>query len=146
MVFGFATAFAGDWVLAVRCSPTGSTDFLRASDSSLSRMSSAEIVYQDYLVESELLSAEDHEAGAWILTFADWNYYFESNSLAVALKIKYEEGANVVFRPVVVRYDFDGVHEPVGKSIRRADTCFRGIFPAGFCMVGLDSFLFSQIR
>lgn len=106
--------------------------------------SSAEIVYQDYLVESELLSAEDHEAGAWIPTLYDWNYYFESNSLAVALKIKYEEGANVVFRPVVVRYDFDGVHEPVGKSIRRADTCFRGIFPAGFCMVGLDSFLFSH--
>ena len=105
--------------------------------------SSAEIVYQDYLAESELLSAEDHEAGAWILTLSDWNYYFESNSLAVALKIKYEEGANVVFRPVVVRYDFDGVHEPVGKSIRRAATCYSSVIPTGFCMVGLDSFLFA---
>ena len=28
MVFGFAAAFAGDWMLAVRCSPTGSTGFL----------------------------------------------------------------------------------------------------------------------
>lgn len=28
MVFGFAAAFAGDWKLAVRCSPTGSTGFL----------------------------------------------------------------------------------------------------------------------
>ena len=28
MVFGFAAAFAGDWMLAVRCSPTGSLGFL----------------------------------------------------------------------------------------------------------------------
>ena len=28
MVFGFAAAFAGDWMLAVRCSPTGSSGFL----------------------------------------------------------------------------------------------------------------------
>ena len=28
MVFGFAAAFAGDWMLAVRCSPTGSPGFL----------------------------------------------------------------------------------------------------------------------
>ena len=28
MVFGFAAAFAGDWMLAVRCSSTGSTGFL----------------------------------------------------------------------------------------------------------------------
>jgi len=28
MVFGFVAAFAGDWMLAVRCSPTGSAEFL----------------------------------------------------------------------------------------------------------------------
>ena len=105
---------------------------------------SGEIVYQDYLGESDLLSMQDHEAGAWILTLSDWNYYFESNSLAVAMKIKYEkDGTNLVFRPIVARYDFNGVHEPVDKSIRRADTCYRSVFPSGFCMVDLDSFLFS---
>lgn len=104
---------------------------------------SGEIVYQDYLAESELLSAEDREANAWILTSLDWNYFFESNSLAVAMKIKYEEGTNLVFRPIVVRYDFNAVHEPVGKSICRVSTCYRSVIPTGFCMVGLDSFLFS---
>ena len=29
---------------------------------------SGEIVYQDYLAESELLSAQDCEANAWVLT------------------------------------------------------------------------------
>ena len=105
---------------------------------------SGEIVYQDYLGESDLLSTQDREAKAWILTLTDWNYYFESNSLALAMKIKYEkDGTNLVFRPIVARYDFNGVHEPVDKSIRRADTCYRSVFPSGFCMVDLDSFLFS---
>jgi len=105
---------------------------------------SGEIVYQDYLAESELLSAQDREANAWILNLFDWNYYFESNSLAVAMKITYEnDETNLVVRPIVARYDFNGVHEPVGKSIRRADTCFSSAIPAGFCMVGLDSFLFA---
>lgn len=105
---------------------------------------SGEIVYQDYLAESELLSAQDCEANAWILTSFDWNYFFESNSLAVAMKIKYEKDeTNFVVRPIVVRYDFNGVHEPVVKSIRRADTCCSSVIPTGFCMVGLGSFLFA---
>lgn len=106
---------------------------------------SGEIVYQDYLAESDLLSEQDHKANAWILTHFDWNYFFESNSLAVAMKIKYEteDETNLVFRPIVVRYDFNGIHEPVEKSICRAGTCFPGVMPTGFCMVGLDSFLFS---
>ena len=108
---------------------------------------SGEIVYQDYLAESELLSEQDREAKAWILASFDWNYFFESNSLAVALKITYEhetdEGSDLEFLPVVVRYDFHGVHEPVDKSIRRADKRF-GKCGQGFCMVGLDSFLFSH--
>ena len=37
---------------------------------------SGEIVYQDYLSESELLSPQDREADAWILTSFDWNYFF----------------------------------------------------------------------
>ena len=105
---------------------------------------SGEIVYQDYLAESELLSAQDCEANAWILTSFDWNYFFESNSLAVAMKIKYEKDeTNFVVRPIVARYDFNGVHEPVVKSIRRADTCYSSVIPTGFCMVGLGSFLFA---
>lgn len=104
---------------------------------------SGEIVYQDYLGESALLSAQDREADAWIPTLFDWNYFFKSNSLAVALKIKYGEGTNAVFRPIVVRYDFNGVYEQVGKTICRADTCYRTSV-TGFCMVGLDSFLFSH--
>ena len=105
---------------------------------------SGEIAYQDYLSESELLSPQDREADAWILTSFDWNYFFESNSLAVALKIKYGEGPNTAFRPIVVRYDFNGVREPVDKSIRRSGTCYRDLgMVCGFCMVGLDSFLFS---
>ena len=62
----------------------------------------------------------------------------------MALKIKYGEGPDTAFRPIVVQYDFNGVHEPVGKSIRRAGTCYRDLgMVCGFCMVGLDSFLFS---
>ena len=107
---------------------------------------SGEIVYQDYLEESKLLSSLDLEVNAMVNTAFDWNYFFESNSLAVALKIKYgmEEGTNVVFRPIVARYDFKSVRVPVSKSIRRADRCYRHLAPIGFCMVGLDSFLFSH--
>jgi len=118
------------------------TTFLLAMTLSFSGLS-GEIVYQDYLSESELLSAQDREADPWIITSCDWNYFFESNSLAVALRIRYGEGTNAVFRPIVVRYDFNGVHEPVARSVRRADTCFMGALLYGFCMVGLDSFLFS---
>lgn len=104
-----------------------------------------EVVYQDYLAESELLSAHDREANAWILTLFDWNYFFESNRLALAMKIKYEKDeTNIVVRPIVARYEFNGVHEPVGKSIRRADTCYGSYIPTGFCMIGLDSFLFAH--
>ena len=102
-----------------------------------------EIVYQDYLGESALLSEQDRKMDAWVNVMLDWNYLFESNSLAVALKMQYGPEVPVTFRPIVVRYDFNGVHEPVGRSIRRADTCYRHGEPAGFCMVGLDSFLFS---
>ena len=106
---------------------------------------SGEILYKDYIGESELLSSQDYGADAWIPTLFDWNYFFKSNSLAVALKIKYGEGTNAVFRPIVVRYDFNGVYEQVGKTICRADTCYRNsTIPTGFCMVGLDSFLFSH--
>ena len=103
---------------------------------------SGEIVYKDYIGESALLSAQDREADPWLGT--DWNYFFKSNSLAVALKINYGKGTIGVERPIVVRYDFNGVHEPVGRSIRRADTCYRTSIVTGFCMVGLDSFLFSH--
>ena len=106
---------------------------------------SGEIVYQDYLDESVLLSAKDREADAYVNTLFDWNCHFESMSLSVVAKISYDKdgGTNSVFRPVVARYDFNGIREPVVKTIRRADKCFDGFMPAGFCMVGLDSFLFS---
>lgn len=105
---------------------------------------SGEIAYQDYLGESELLSAQDVKANAMINAGCDWNYCFESNCLAVVLKIHYGEGTNDVFRPVVARYVFRGVHEPTRKTVRRADTCYGHVMPSGFCMVGLDSFLFSH--
>ena len=109
---------------------------------------SGEIVYQDYLAESDLLTVQDTEAGAMVNVLFDWNYFFDSDSLSVALKIKYgmDEGTNVVFRPIVARYDFDGVRDPVRKSLRRVDACYRYLMPCGFCMVGLDSFLFSHGR
>ena len=109
---------------------------------------SGEILYQDYLDKYVLLSAQEVEAGAGIIAGLDWNYYFESNSLAVAMKIVYveprEDGTDSISnRPIVVRYDFNGVHEPVGKSIRRAESCYGFWGVGGFGMVGLDSFLFS---
>lgn len=106
---------------------------------------SGEIVYQDYLDESVLLSAKDCESDAYVNTHFDWNYHFESMRLSVVAKIVYETdgGTNSVFRPVVARYDFNGIREPVSKTIQRADKCFDGFVPAGFCMVGLDSFLFT---
>lgn len=106
---------------------------------------SGEVLYQDYLDKSALLSAQDVEAGAGVNTALEWYYYFESNSLAVASTILYwpREGAGSISRPIVVRYDFNGVHEPVGKSIRRADSCYSFCGLSNLCMVGLDSFLFS---
>ena len=47
---------------------------------------SGEILYKDYIGKSELLSSQDYGADAWIPTLFDWNYFFKSNSLAVALK------------------------------------------------------------
>ena len=108
---------------------------------------SGEIVYQDYLAESELLTAQDQRVDAMVNVAFDWNCFFKSNSLAVALKIKYgygqEDESNPAFRPIVVRYDFDSHRGQIGKSICRADVCYPGAIPMGFCMVGLDSFLFS---
>ena len=108
---------------------------------------SGEIVYQDYLSESELLTAQDQRVDAMVNVAFDWNCFFKSNSLTVALKIKYgygeEDESNPAFRPIIVRYDFDSHRGQVGKSICRADVCYPGVSPLGFCMVGLDSCLFS---
>lgn len=104
-----------------------------------------EILYQDYLGEDELLTAQDRASSAMINTAFDWNYFFSSNSLSIAMKIQYdmEEAKNARFRPIIVRYDFNGIRESVRKSVCRADTYYQYLMPIGFCMIGLDSFLFS---